>query len=130
MNSLFKKASRLIFFQCNISDVEGADSGSTYLFLGHPTEMWAHNMTFSNANASFVGESTNDWSGSSVSSAGDVNGDSFSSLPTPFMVIKIELLPALVMPSEGHSCVLLTHCQICTDDYCLDTTSDKLYILT
>lgn len=69
-------------------DVEGADSGSTYLFMGRPTEMWAHNMTFSNANASFVGESTNDWSGSSVSIAGDVNGDSFDDIvigaPTPW----------------------------------------------
>jgi hypothetical protein len=61
-------------------DVEGDDSGSTYLFMGRPTEMWAHNMTFSNANASFVGESTNDWSGISVSIAGDVNGDSFDDI--------------------------------------------------
>ncbi|MHA2147546.1 MAG: hypothetical protein ACXAAN_02720 [Candidatus Thorarchaeota archaeon] len=59
-------------------DVEGDDSGCTYLFLGRPTEMWAHNMTFSNANASFVGESAIDWSGYSVSIAGDVNGDSFA----------------------------------------------------
>jgi hypothetical protein len=61
-------------------DVERDDSGSTYLFMGRPTEMWAHNMTFSNANASFVGESTNDWSGFSVDIAGDVNGDSFDDI--------------------------------------------------
>ncbi len=61
-------------------DVEGDDSGSTYLFMGRPTEMWAHNMPFSNANASFVGESTNDWSGFSVDIAGDVNGDSFDDI--------------------------------------------------
>jgi hypothetical protein len=61
-------------------DVEGDDSGSTYLFMGRPTEMWAHNMTFSTANASFVGESANDWSGISVCIAGDVNSDSFDDI--------------------------------------------------
>lgn len=69
-------------------DVEGADTGSTYLFLGRPTEMWSHNMTFSKANASFIGESATDWSGFCVNIAGDVNGDSFADIvigaPTRF----------------------------------------------
>ncbi|MFW9767553.1 MAG: hypothetical protein ACFFF9_04490 [Candidatus Thorarchaeota archaeon] len=69
-------------------DDGGSNSGTTYLFLGRSTESWTHNITFSNANASFVGESANDWSGSSVGGAGDVNGDSFDDFvigaPSPF----------------------------------------------
>jgi len=52
----------------------GADAGKTYLILGKASG-WTKNVNLLNADASFVGEAANDWSGYSVAGAGDVNGD-------------------------------------------------------
>jgi len=57
----------------------GAVAGQTYLILGKPTG-WAMDINLSNSNASFWGEDAIDYSGYSVSSAGDVNGDGYDDL--------------------------------------------------
>jgi len=58
-------------------DEEGeTDAGQTYLILGKETG-WAMDTNLSDANASFIGEHADDWSGNSVASAGDVNGDGY-----------------------------------------------------
>ncbi|MFX0054606.1 MAG: integrin alpha [Promethearchaeota archaeon] len=61
-------------------NVEGALSGQTYLFFGRSTEHWTHNVTFSNANASFLGITAGDWAGWEVDCVGDVNGDSYADI--------------------------------------------------
>ncbi|MCB9823406.1 FG-GAP repeat protein [Candidatus Nomurabacteria bacterium] len=55
-----------------------ADSGlgKTYLILGKE-EGWAMETSLADADASFVGEYESDYSGSSVSGAGDVNNDGY-----------------------------------------------------
>ncbi len=53
----------------------GSSKGKVYLILGNRTGWWDENL--SNASASFVGESTNDGAGYSVSGAGDCNSDGF-----------------------------------------------------
>lgn len=57
----------------------GAGAGKTYLFLGK-TSGWAMDTNLSAADASFTGEDANDYSGWSVSGAGDVDGDGFSDI--------------------------------------------------
>ena len=54
----------------------GSESGQTYLFLGNSSD-WAGVADLSDADASFIGESANDYSGYSTAGAGDVNGDGF-----------------------------------------------------
>ena len=54
----------------------GSSAGQTYLILGKASG-WAMDTDLSTSNASFFGEFTDDRSGSSVSGAGDVNGDGF-----------------------------------------------------
>jgi hypothetical protein len=49
-------------------------SGETYLILGKAGG-WAMNTSLAGADASFLGEAADDWSGVWVSSAGDVNDD-------------------------------------------------------
>ena len=53
----------------------GSSKGKVYLILGNRTGWWDKNL--SNASASFVGESTNDGAGWSVSGTGDCNSDGF-----------------------------------------------------
>jgi len=60
-------------------DDGGSAAGQTYLILGKATG-WAMDTDLSDANASFIGEDADDWSGWSVASAGDVNGDGYDDL--------------------------------------------------
>lgn len=53
--------------------------GITYLILGRPTG-WTHNTSLWNANASFVGENIDDYSGEDMDIGGDVNGDGFDDI--------------------------------------------------
>jgi len=53
----------------------GSYAGQTYLILGRTAADWGMDYDLSNADASFWGEDANDYSGISVASAGDVNGD-------------------------------------------------------
>jgi len=62
-----------------MSDGGGVDSGQTYLILGRSTG-WSMDMDLSSANASFIGEAAEDHSGTSVSGAGDVNGDGYDDI--------------------------------------------------
>jgi len=55
----------------------GADAGQTYLILGKDPADWGKGFDLANADASFIGEDVDDWSGNSVASAGDVNGDGY-----------------------------------------------------
>jgi len=56
------------------SDEGGDGAGQTYVILGKPTG-WSMDTPLALSDASFIGEASDDQSGSSVSSAGDVNGD-------------------------------------------------------
>jgi len=58
------------------NDEEGGDEGKTYLIFGKANG-WTRDFNLTNANASFIGEAANDWSGYSVSGAGDVNNDGY-----------------------------------------------------
>ncbi len=59
------------------SDEDGRPSaGQTYMILGKASG-WAMDTGLSAANASYHGEEVDDYSGSAVSGAGDVNGDGF-----------------------------------------------------
>jgi hypothetical protein len=69
-----------LIFGAYEEDVEGAQSGQTYLFFGRPTEDWTHDMPFSAANASFVGLAADDYCGWCVDGVGDVNGDAFADI--------------------------------------------------
>ncbi len=55
------------------------DTGQVYLILGKPTG-WAMDTDLSNADASFIGEDTEDYAGIAISGAGDVNGDGFDDI--------------------------------------------------
>ena len=54
----------------------GWEAGAAYLIHGPVSGT----IDLSNADAKFIGEEENDWAGSSVSSAGDVNGDGFDDI--------------------------------------------------
>ncbi len=54
----------------------GANAGQTYLILGQASG-WSMDTDLSAADASFIGEDTDDYSGTSVSGTGDVNGDGY-----------------------------------------------------
>jgi len=56
-------------------DDGGTNAGQTYLILGRAAADWGMDFDLSNADASFWGEDSDDRSGISVASAGDVNGD-------------------------------------------------------
>ncbi len=61
-------------------DEEGGSwSGQNYLVYGR-AQGWSMRTNLSEVNASFIGEGINDYSGWSVSYAGDVNGDGFDDL--------------------------------------------------
>ena len=57
----------------------GRGAGQTYLILGKASG-WAMDTDLSNSDASFLGEDTQDRSGSSVAGAGDVNGDGYDDI--------------------------------------------------
>ena len=58
------------------ADEDGGDwAGQTYLILGRAAADWGMDFDLSNADASFWGEGAYEFSGWSVASAGDVNGD-------------------------------------------------------
>jgi len=61
------------------NDESGTWAGQTYLILGKPTG-WSMDIPLSLSDASFIGEANYDLSGSSVSSAGDVNGDGYDDI--------------------------------------------------
>jgi len=54
-------------------------SGKTYLFLGRISG-WSIDVNISNSNASFLGDGVQDYSGMSISGAGDLNGDGYDDL--------------------------------------------------
>ncbi len=58
------------------NDDGGENAGQTYLFFGKASG-WDMDTDLSDANGSFWGENAGDYSGYSVSCAGDVNGDGF-----------------------------------------------------
>ncbi|MFX0052038.1 MAG: integrin alpha [Candidatus Hermodarchaeota archaeon] len=64
----------------SLDDDGGSNAGQTYLILGRPTAEWQMDLDLSAANASFIGEDTEDRSGESVAGAGDVNADGFDDL--------------------------------------------------
>lgn len=57
----------------------GSNAGQTYLILGKASG-WTMNFELTNASASFIGEDSSDYSGNSVSGAGDVNGDGYDDI--------------------------------------------------
>jgi len=58
------------------SDDGGSNAGQTYLILGKASG-WGKDTDLSNADASFWGEDTSDFSGVSIAGIGDVNGDGY-----------------------------------------------------
>ena len=58
---------------------EAQDSGQTYLIFGKHSS-WVMDMPLSESNASFWGEGRDDYSGNSVVSAGDINGDGYDDI--------------------------------------------------
>ena len=59
-----------------MDDSGGSNAGQTYLILGKSSG-WAMDTDLSTADASFIGEDAEDYSGNAVSGAGDVNGDGY-----------------------------------------------------
>jgi hypothetical protein len=56
---------------------EGNGIGKIYLVLGRPTANWRMDISLTEANASFLGEGSSDYSGKAIADAGDVNNDGF-----------------------------------------------------
>jgi DNA-binding MarR family transcriptional regulator len=54
-----------------------SNSGKTYLIFGRPNNKWSQNFNLSDADSSFVGEASSDYSGFSCAGVGDVNGDDY-----------------------------------------------------
>jgi hypothetical protein len=61
------------------NDEGGSAAGQTYLILGKETG-WSIDTPLDSADASFIGEADYNYSGFSVSSAGDVNGDGYDDM--------------------------------------------------
>ena len=61
------------------NDQGGYTAGQTYIILGK-TSGWAMYSELSDSDASFLGANINDYSGCSVASAGDVNGDGYDEI--------------------------------------------------
>ncbi len=58
-------------------NVSSGNEGKVYLFFGNNTNSWSTGMSCSKANASFIGESEDDYAGCAVAGAGDVNKDGY-----------------------------------------------------
>ena len=61
------------------ADEGGTDSGKTYLIFGKASN-WSTDNDLSEANASYIGEESEDSSGLCLACAGDVNGDGFDDI--------------------------------------------------
>ena len=61
------------------NDDGGERAGQTYLIFGKSTG-WSMDTDLSNADASFLGENVDDWSGGKVAGAGDVNNDGYDDI--------------------------------------------------
>jgi hypothetical protein len=57
----------------------GWDAGESYLILGKALD-WSTDVSLSNVDASFIGESSGDYSGYSVAGAGDINNDTYDDI--------------------------------------------------
>ena len=57
------------------NDEIAVDAGQVYLIFGEETPGWGSDLSLTNADASFRGEAAGDELGTSISSAGNVNGD-------------------------------------------------------
>jgi hypothetical protein len=62
------------------NDDGGSNAGQTYLIFGQQSPTWGMQMNLSAADASFIGEDGDDWSGYSVAGVGDVNNDDFDDI--------------------------------------------------
>ncbi len=69
----------LIGAYTNDETPDNDDAGQTYLIFGKSSG-WSMDVPLSSVDASFLGETANDYSGKSVSSAGDVNGDGYDDI--------------------------------------------------
>ena len=67
-----------ILIGARYNDDGGSDAGKTYLVYGPVSGLY--NFSKNQSNASFIGENENDYSGISVSSAGDVNNDGYDDI--------------------------------------------------
>jgi len=56
-----------------------SNSGKAYLFLGKRTG-WALNTSLAQADASFLGEATDDYAGQAAAGVGDINGDGYDDI--------------------------------------------------
>ncbi len=61
------------------NDEGGSNAGQTYFVLGRSTG-WSMDMDLASSDASFIGEAAGDFSGGSVSGAGDVNDDGYDDI--------------------------------------------------
>jgi predicted transcriptional regulator len=68
-----------ILIGAQLNDESGTDAGQTYIIFGRKNG-WVMDSNLSMANASFLGESSEDYSGLGVSFAGDVNNDGFDDI--------------------------------------------------
>jgi len=68
-----------ILIGASLNNEGGNKAGQTYLILGKPTG-WSIDTPLSSADASFIGEASEDYSGGSVSSGGDVNADGYDDI--------------------------------------------------
>ena len=59
------------------NDEGGEGAGQVYLILGSAAVDWGMDYSLSNVDASFIGEESGDYTGTSVSGAGDVDGDGY-----------------------------------------------------
>ncbi|MGA1847985.1 MAG: integrin alpha, partial [Thermoplasmatota archaeon] len=68
-----------ILIGAHLNDESGTEAGQTYLILGKASG-WSMDTNLSKADASFLGVNSEENSGYSVSSAGDVNGDGYDDI--------------------------------------------------
>jgi flavodoxin len=62
-------------------NASSGNEGKTYIYFGNGTESdWTMDMSLATADASFIGESEDDDSGSSVAGAGDINNDGYNDI--------------------------------------------------
>ena len=61
------------------NDYGSSNAGQSYIIFGKSSG-WSNDTNLSQADASFIGEGLNDWSGNSVAGCGDVNGDGYDDI--------------------------------------------------